>query len=209
MTKANMTRRMLTLLAPTLLLPGLARAALGPTPDTTAGPFYPKRKPLDDDSDLVQVQGFEREAAGDILHLSGRVLDAGRVPLPGARVEIWQCDTNGVYNHSRDRQYAMRDPAFQGFGHTIADQDARFAFRTIVPAPYPGRTPHIHVKVYYEARRRLTTQLFVKGHGPNDIDFLYYALTAEQRRRVDMELTPRTTASGKVFDTEIDLVLAE
>jgi protocatechuate 3,4-dioxygenase beta subunit len=77
-----------------------------------------------------------------------------------------------------------------------------------VPAPYPGRTPHIHVKVYYEARGRLTTQLFVKGHGPNDIDFLYYALTAEQRRRVDMDLTPRTTASGKTFDAQIDLVLA-
>jgi protocatechuate 3,4-dioxygenase beta subunit len=212
MKKISFTRRALTLAAPACLLPNLlpnaALAALSPTPDTTAGPFYTKRRPLDDDADLVQISGFERQAAGDVLYLNGRVLDAGGAALPGARVEIWQCDTNGVYRHPRDRQFAMRDPAFQGFGRALADQAGRFAFRTIVPVPYTSRTPHIHVRVHVEGKARLTTQLFIKGHRQNAIDFLFHSLSSKQRRRLEMVLKPRREPSRKAFETAIDLVLA-
>ena len=212
MKKIGFTRRALALAAPAFLLPDLlssaALAVLAPTPDTTAGPFYPQRRPTDDDADLVQVSGFERQAHGDVLNLNGRVLDAQGQALPGARVEIWQCDANGVYRHPRDRQFTMRDPAFQGFGRTLADQSGRFAFRTIVPVPYTGRTPHIHVKVRVEAKAQLTTQLFIKGHRQNAIDFLFHSLSSKQRRRLEMVLKPRREPSRKAFETEIDLVLA-
>jgi protocatechuate 3,4-dioxygenase beta subunit len=208
MSKADLTRRALTLLAPALLLPASVLAAVAPTPGTTQGPFYPARLPMDNDADLVRVDGADWEAFGKILHLGGRVLDARGQALAGARVEIWQCDANGVYAHPGDRQFALRDPGFQGFGHAMTADNGHFAFRTIVPVPYPGRTPHIHVKVLRNGRKRLTTQLYLKGYRGNAIDFLFHSLAREERRRVEMALKPRGTPDGKSFETTIDLVLA-
>ncbi|MBT4488981.1 MAG: protocatechuate 3,4-dioxygenase [Rhodospirillaceae bacterium] len=198
----------LTLAAPVLLLPASVLAALAPTPDSTEGPFYPERIPEDDNGDLVHVDGVDRDAIGDILHLSGRILDTTGQAVPGARVEIWQCDANGVYLHAGDRHFAMRDRAFQGFGHVTTGTDGRFAFRTIVPVPYTARTPHIHVKVLHGGRERLTSQLYLKGHRKNAIDFLFHSLSADERRQVEMVLKPHEANTGKEFETEIDLVVA-
>ena len=73
-----------------------AAAALLPTPRQTAGPFYPLTLPLDADNDLVRVAGRAERASGTVLHLGGRVLDPDGRPVPGARIEIWQCDAFGV-----------------------------------------------------------------------------------------------------------------
>jgi protocatechuate 3,4-dioxygenase beta subunit len=45
-----------------------------------------------------------------------------------------------------------------------------YYFRTIKPVPYPGRTPHIHVKVKRGDRELLTTQCYIKGHPQNEKD---------------------------------------
>jgi len=37
---------------------------------------------------------------------------------------------------------------------------------------YPGRTPHIHVKVSHKGKHLLTTQLYVKGEKRNERDGL-------------------------------------
>ena len=207
MTRGGLTRRALILATPSLLLPGAALAALMPTPGGGEGPFYPVRMPSDDDADLVRVEGALREAGGEILHLAGRVLDANARPIAGARIEIWQCDANGVYLHPGDRRISRRDKGFQGFGHAISDVKGRFAFRTIVPVPYPGRTPHIHVKVLDGRRELLTTQLYRAGHPGNPSDFLYRRLAMDEQRRVSMAIKPRTASSRPAFDTEIDLVI--
>jgi|GEM_PF-1987922 len=138
----GLTRRALVFAAPSLVVPTMLLAAEAPTPGAAEGPFYPVRIPSDDDADLVSVEGAVREAGGDILHLAGRVLDANARPIAGARIEIWQCDANGVYLHPGDRRSDSRDSGFQGFGHAKADTAGRFVFRTIVPVPYPGRTHH-------------------------------------------------------------------
>jgi protocatechuate 3,4-dioxygenase beta subunit len=88
----------------------------------------------------------DRRASGTILHLAGRVLDPEGRPVRGVRVEIWQCDAFGVYHHARDR-CGPADANFQGFGQTTVDDQGAYRFRTIEPVPYPGRTPHIHLKV--------------------------------------------------------------
>ncbi len=208
MAKSGLTRRALTLAAPTLLFSRSVLAAVAPTPATTDGPFYPVRMPADDNADLVRVDGVDREAFGKILHLGGRLLDIKGQAISGTRVEIWQCDANGVYAHPGDRNFALRDPAFQGFGHAMTSDDGRFAFRTIVPVPYPGRTPHIHVKVLHGGRKRLTTQLYLKGYRGNGVDFLFYSLSQEERRRVEMALRPRGKTDGETFETEIDLIVS-
>ena len=44
-------------------------------------------------------------AAGEVILVTGRVLDSNGDPLPGAAVEIWQTDANGVYDHPGDFEY--------------------------------------------------------------------------------------------------------
>ena len=127
-------------------------AALPATPRQTAGPFYPVDWSGDVDSDLVRVAGEAARAQGTVTHLRGRVLDARGEPIGGAVVEIWQCDAFGRYRHPSDRADG-RDAGFQGRGRMAAGPDGGFAFRTIRPVAYPGRTPHIHVAVAAPGRR--------------------------------------------------------
>ena len=146
-----------------------------PTPAQTEGPFYPLALPLDADNDLVQVVGRAQRAAGRVLHLAGRVLDRDGRPVPGARIEIWQCDAFGVYHHARDR-HAAPDPNFQGFGATTATADGAWRFRTIEPVPYPGRTAHIHFKIAGPGFAPLTTQMYVAGQPQNARDAIYQGI---------------------------------
>ena len=205
---SGLTRRALVLAAPSLLVPTAVLAAVAATPRAAKGPFYPVRLPSDDDADLVRVEGAVREAGGDILHLAGRLMDTAARPLADARVEIWQCDANGVYLHPGDRRLSSRDTGFQGFGHATTDIAGRFAFRTIVPVPYPGRTPHIHVKVLGGGRPLLTTQFYLLDHPRNRSDFLFRRLAPDERRRVSMVITPRAASSRPAYETEIDLVIS-
>ncbi len=205
--KDGLTRRALILAAPALLVPGSVYAALKLTPGAGEGPFYPVQRPSDDDSDLVRVEGAVREAGGEILHLAGRLLDSSARPIAGLRIEIWQCDANGVYLHPRDRRFASRDSGFQGFGHAVADASGHFAFRTIVPVSYPGRTPHIHVKVRDRQRDLITTQLYREGYPQNPSDFLFRRLSTDEQRRVSMAIKPSASPRRPAFETEIDLVI--
>lgn len=170
-------------------VPRFARAsALTPTPRQTEGPFYPVAIPSDADNDLVKVAGRSGEAKGTPVQLKGRVLDVQGRPIVGATVEIWQCDHQGHYLHPGDR--GPRDDDFQGYGRAIADAEGGYSFRTIKPAPYPGRTPHIHVGVIAPGRPKLITQMYVAGDPQNARDFLYRNLGLEGQRAVTVELAP-------------------
>src|SRR3954452_17182668 len=128
-----------------LRLPASAASTLPPTPRQTPGPFYPQSFPQDGDNDLVHVAGHQGTAQGSITQITGRVLDLNGRPVPGARVEIWQCDANGRYHYVRDgRVDQPRDENFQGCGATVTDLTGGYQFLTIRPVPYAGRTPHIH-----------------------------------------------------------------
>jgi protocatechuate 3,4-dioxygenase, beta subunit len=188
-----LARRSLLLAAPAVLLATSALAQLVPTPKTTEGPFYPSAPPDDQDNDLIKVEGAVREAGGEALQLVGRVLDRSGKAIAGARVEIWQCDANGIYFHPGDRRLAQRDAAFQGF-------------RTIVPVPYTGRTPHIHAKVLKDGKELLTTQLYREGFTQNDGDFLFRSMNAAERTRASMTLR-KVESSRASFATEVDLVV--
>lgn len=136
---------------------GRSAVAASLTPSATEGPFYPTESMRrgDVDNDLVKIMGKVQEAGGEVFNLKGRVLDADGAPLAGKRIEIWQCDMNGKYMHTGDRQNIPFDAVFQGFGHDITGQDGNYKFRTIKPVTYPGRTPHIHVKLFDGANRAI------------------------------------------------------
>ena len=181
------TRRALAAL-PFALIGGAATAAI-PTPRAAEGPYYPAKSMrfADDDNDLIKIEGEVRAAGGEPLMLTGRVLSRSGAPSAGAVVEIWQCDANGRYLHTGERASRPRDPAFQGFGRATSDGDGRYSFRTIKPVAYPGRTPHIHVKVL-GAGLELTTQLYLTDHPLNERDILYRRLNEEGRKAVELTL---------------------
>lgn len=186
--------------------PGAAApAALRATPAQTAGPFYPDRLPADRDSDLVQVRGVAARAEGIVTHLSGRVLGRDGRPISGATVEIWQCDARGLYRHSADRP-GQRDGAFQGFGRTLTGADGHYAFRTIRPVAYPGRTPHIHVLVRAPGRL-LVTQVYVAGEPLNAADGLYASLGRAAREAVTVALAEANGIETGALAGSFDIVL--
>ncbi len=189
----------------TLAVMPAAAATLLPTPRQTEGPFYPLTLPLDADNDLVQVAGRAGRAAGRVLHLGGRVLGRDGRPVPGARIEIWQCDGFGVYHHPGDRGAA--DPNFQGFGATIASVDGAWRFRTIEPVAYPGRTPHIHFKIAGPGFAPLTTQMYVAGQPLNERDALYRALDPEAQALVSVALSPATEIEPEALAGRFEIVL--
>lgn len=158
------------------------------TPSAAEGPFYPtpSMRYKDDDNNLVKIEGEVKQAGGEIMTLQGRVLDSQGKPIVNARVEIWQCDANGRYLHSGDNNNPVPlDSAFQGFGHSISNENGTYTFRTIKPVSYPGRTPHIHVKVFAK-NRELTSQFYLHNHPENQRDFLFQRMTLAEQKAVSM-----------------------
>jgi protocatechuate 3,4-dioxygenase beta subunit len=208
MTMRPLSRRLL--LATTVLPLHRALAAeLAATPAQTEGPFYPVAFPADSDNDLVQVRGQAAHAMGTILHLQGRLLDASGKPLSGAMVEIWQCDAQGLYDHPGQPNRERRDSAFQGYGKMLTDAESAYSFRTLKPVAYPGRTPHIHLKVATADGRRLTTQFYLAGDPQNERDFVYRGALrdAKSRERIEMRLAPANGLEAGAFATSMDIVI--
>lgn len=145
------------------------------TPRLGEGPFYPDHLPLDTDNDLVIINDSITPAAGEVTHLVGKLLSAAGEPIRNATIEIWQVDNYGSYIHSHglNRKTHRRDANFQGYGRFETASSGEYRFRTIKPVAYPGRTPHIHVKVSVKNREILTTQFFVKGEPRNERDGVY------------------------------------
>ncbi|WP_323771589.1 protocatechuate 3,4-dioxygenase [Antarctobacter sp.] len=207
MTSPRKTRR--TVLTATLGALGAATAhpllAATLTPGATEGPFYPTppMRHADVDNDLVKIIGTIREAGGEVITLKGRVLDREGQPRAGHRIEIWQCDMNGKYLHSGDRQNIDFDAAFQGFGHDITGPDGTYSFRTIKPVTYPGRTPHIHVKVFNGDTELLTTQFYIDGHAANGRDRIFNRMSKAEATAVSMVFT----VGGTGEETTVDVVV--
>ncbi|MEP4051064.1 MAG: protocatechuate 3,4-dioxygenase [Litorimonas sp.] len=158
------------------------------TPDAIEGPYYPKRSDRreDIDNDLVKIEGIVTEAGGEVVTLKGVIRDDTGSPIEGLRIEIWQCDINGKYLSRRDRQRIKHDFAFQGFGHDITNAKGEYSFRTIKPGKYPGRTEHIHVKLFNGHREILTTQFYVENGPNNEGDWIYQRLSPTEADAVTM-----------------------
>lgn len=217
-------RALLTLLAgsgvlvaaPTLAQPRRALA------EVSEGPFYPAASwraqfGADWDFDLTRVVRArtptgephrEGLALGEPLGLDGLVVDTqGRV-VDGCDVEIWQCDARAAYHHPRvSLQPGRWDPGFAGFGALRTGTDGQYRFRTIRPVAYPGRTPHIHLKLRHPTFGELTSQLFVSGDPGNEGDFLWRRIAERDRPGVAMTLDRAPAASGLAWASRHALVV--
>lgn len=187
----------------------LVAAELVPTPGQTEGPFYPVELPPDMDNDLVKVTGQAAQALGQVVHVSGRVLDTRGQPQPGSVVEIWQCDANGIYRHPRAAGQGRIDHAFQGYGRTQVDDQGRYRFRTIRPVPYPGRTPHIHFAVHVPGQGRLITQMYIEGEPLNARDGVLNRIRdAQARRTVIVPLSSGQVSEPGALHGRFDIIVA-
>lgn len=87
-----------------------------------------------------------------------RVASSACIPLTGAYLDVWHCDSAGTYSDvSGSSQKFLR-------GYQLTDANGVAAFRTIYPGWYPGRAVHIHFKLrLYAGSTRsyeFTSQLF-------------------------------------------------
>ncbi len=180
-----LSRRELFSLASAMAVNAAAAEALPRTPAQTSGPFYPLEKPLDADADLTLVQGRAQRAAGQVVHVAGRVLIVRGEPVAGARIEIWQANTHGRYTHPGDGNSAPLDPNFEGYASILSDEQGRYRFKTIKPGAYPAgggrRPPHIHFAIAGR-QERLVTQMYFPGEPLNDEDFVSASLSPESRK---------------------------
>jgi protocatechuate 3,4-dioxygenase beta subunit len=93
-----------------------------PTPSDAAGPFARGEPPL-------------RAKIGRGHVLTGVVLSALDCrPVPGARVQFWQENANGVYTSASS-------------GSVVTRKSGRFRFEGPYPPSEGGFPPHIHIRV--------------------------------------------------------------
>jgi protocatechuate 3,4-dioxygenase beta subunit len=142
-----------------------------PTLAQTEGPFFKAGSP-------ERTSLLEPGLPGTRVVVSGHVLTMDCKPLAGTVLDVWQADASGVYDN---RGFRLR-------GHLTAGGDGGYSLETIVPGEYPGRAPHIHVKVQAPGRPALTTQLYFPGQARNQQDSIFNSA---------LLMDVRDTAGGK------------
>jgi protocatechuate 3,4-dioxygenase beta subunit len=108
------------------------------TPEVTEGPYW---------IDTNMTRRDIRDGKGGLpLVLSFTVVSAKTCkPIPNADVELWHCDALG--NYSGFENGAHTNTRYLR-GHQRSNAAGVATFLTVFPGWYPGRTPHIHMKVH-------------------------------------------------------------
>ena len=189
----------------------VAAGTLGLTPANPEGPFYPIHKQTDMDADLTRIEGHEERAAGEVICVTGRVLDENGAPVEGALVDVWQANANGKYLHEADTSTAPLDPNFQYWAQMKTDAEGRYRYTTIKPAAYAAmgewvRPPHIHYKVSRRGYRELTTQMYFAGEALNEKDRLLLEVPEELRGRLVVPFQSNGEVPEGVFDVILEQV---
>ncbi|HLY82437.1 MAG TPA: dioxygenase [Acidimicrobiales bacterium] len=141
----------------------------GATEPTVLGPFHLEGVPLRAFGDSIVD---DPSTGGEPLTLHGTVRDLDGSPVPGASVDVWQVQPNGLY----DVQEAARSMNLRGVFETAAD--GRYEVRTVRPVDYtipddgvvgamlratgrhPWRPAHIHLKTSAPGFKTSVTHVF-------------------------------------------------
>lgn len=140
----------------------------GCTESTVFGPFHVEGAPRYELGDDIA-----NGAKGTPCLVRGTVRDIAGKPIPGAVLDVWQSDEDGLY----DVQQEGLEQA-QARGVLTADGDGNFLFRSILAVPYaiphdgpvgqmleatgrhPWRPAHLHFMVKAPGYQTLVTHVF-------------------------------------------------
>lgn len=154
----------------------------GATASNVEGPFYRPDAPLV--GPPVTLCGDDEP--GEVLFVSGQVRSAGGELLPGALLDVWQTNENGLYEHEDPSQ-----PEWNLRRRFQVGDDGGYEFRTVAPAAYqiphsgpvgrfleavgrhPWRPAHLHLKLSAPGHRPLTTMLYLDGDPWLDDDTIF------------------------------------
>ena len=141
----------------------------GATESTVFGPFHRLGAPEMPEGGNIAP----RDQTGTPTLVSGRVLDLDGRPIAGAVLDVWQAQTNGLYD-SQDQN----PDALHMRGKFRTDADGRYLIRTVQPVNYPipsdgpvgrmlkasglhpWRPAHIHFVVSADGYAPVTTHIF-------------------------------------------------
>ncbi|MFI9251052.1 dioxygenase [Streptomyces sp. NPDC053069] len=155
-------------------------AGAGATEATVVGPFFVKGSP-----EIPRGGDMAAGAPGEPCWVEGTVTDTEGNPVPGARLEVWEADGDGLY----DVQYD--DGHLAGRAHLYTDEEGGYAFWGLTPTPYPipqdgpvgallkstgrsaVRASHLHFMVTASGLRTLITHIFVEDDGLLDSDAVF------------------------------------
>jgi protocatechuate 3,4-dioxygenase beta subunit len=147
----------------------------------TEGPYFKPSSPQR--ADLV-----EPDTKARLVEINGQVLTRSCRPVERALVDLWHADERGEYDNA----------GFRYRGHLFTDGEGCYRFRTILPAIYPGRTRHYHIKVQAPEWPVLTTQLYFPDEPANRRDGLF-------RRDLAMRIAEAPDGLAARFDFVLDL----
>jgi hydroxyquinol 1,2-dioxygenase len=144
--------------------------APGTTEPTVFGPFHVDGAPERPYGASI-VDG--EDAGGEPLTVHGQVRDQDGRPVPGARLDVWQTASNGLYDVQDPNQ-----PEMNLRGVFTADDLGAYEFRTVRPVAYPipddgpvgemlratarhnWRPAHIHFVVTAPGHKPVITHVF-------------------------------------------------
>ena len=193
---------------PTRIAQKLQPALLSPLSDPYAG-----------GSNLAQPYPGKPRALGQLIEVSGRVLDEDGAPVKQTVIEIWHCNASGRYIHPMDANSPNPiDENFLGSGRVLTDDAGRYQFLTIKPAAYPypnhperwWRPAHIHLSIFGDSfMSRLITQMFFPGDPFNGIDLILNAIpdAKGRARMIARQRAMDEMAVPNIIGFEHDIVL--
>ncbi|HEY6978131.1 MAG TPA: hypothetical protein VH396_17645 [Chitinophagaceae bacterium] len=135
------------------------------TPPVPEGPFYKDEK-------LNRFDITETKKGTPVEYIF-KVEDEHCKPVPGAIVDIWQCDNVGIYSDFK-RENTVNETWLRGY--QITDKNGMCRFKSIFPGWYEGRITHLHAKVHVKNKTVLTTNFFFPKETENEIYQNYASL---------------------------------
>jgi hydroxyquinol 1,2-dioxygenase len=194
------------------------RLAGGATPTTVTGPFHIHDSPV-----LADGADIARGAPGEPCFIIGKVRNLQGEPVPGATLDIWQADGDGLY----EAQRGAEEPWMRGIFK--AQADGSFVVQTVLPVPYsipmngtvgeimsrteisPMRPSHVHFMINAPGYGEVITHLFRKSCPYIETDVVYGVkapLIAEFRKMPAGTATPSGHVANQTFWLlEYDFVL--
>jgi protocatechuate 3,4-dioxygenase alpha subunit len=150
------------------------------TTSQTIGPYWH----LLEDKSWADLTRFGAE--GEVITLTGRVIDGAGNPLTDACVEIWQSAPPASEN-------------FTGFGRAATDDTGGFRFKTIKPIAVPGpgnsqQAPHLALTLLARGLLvHLCTRVYFAGEAANEHDPILGLIEDPARRAT---LLAKATGDG-------------